>query len=178
SADTAPRRRCSLPPSVGFAADTSPLPLNTNICWPSRLKMAPVGYQPGGTKPLTTLRALLLTSATATALASAVDTISVCPSGESASELGVEVGGAFGNRLIEICSSASAEKVSKTQTEPLLPQATNSRLPSRDSNSAFGCSPVLNSSIRYSDGSIYTCTRALPHSDTYSRRPSAETTQL
>src|SRR6185503_9686654 len=149
SADTAPRSRSSAPPSVGLAADTSPLPLNTNICLPSRLKMAPVGYQPVGTKPFTKLRALLLTSTTATALVSPFETISVCPSGDSASELGVEVGGAFGNRLIEICSSASAENVSKTQTEPLLPQATNSRLPSRENKSAFGCSPVVYSSTRY-----------------------------
>ena len=121
---------------------------------PSLLKMAPVGYQPVGTNPLTMLRPPLLTSTTTTALLSAVDTISVWPSGESASELGVEVRGASGVRLIEICSSASPEKVSNTHTEALLPQATNRRLPSRDSTMALGCSPVVNSSRRIIDGSM------------------------
>src|SRR6186713_3235011 len=103
--ETAPCSRTSLRSSGGLGDDTSPLPLRMNICLPSLLKMAPVGYQPVGTNPLTKLRPPLLTSTTATALVSAVDTIRVRPSGESASELGVEVGGAFGNRFIEICSS-------------------------------------------------------------------------
>src|SRR6185295_8924178 len=178
SADTAPRSRSSAPPSVGLADDSSPLPLKTNICLPSRLKMAPVGYQPVGTKPVTKLRALLLTSTTATALVSAFDTSSVRSSGERASELGVEVGGAFGNRLIEFCSRASPENVSNTQTEALLPQATNRRLPSGESASAFGCPSVRYSSSRIIDGSMYTWTRAPPHSDTYRKRPSTDTTQL
>ena len=78
----------------------------------SRVKIAPVGYQPVGTKPLTMLRPPLLTSTTATALLSAVETISVLPSGESDREFGVAVPGAFGVRLIEICSIAMPEKVS------------------------------------------------------------------
>src|SRR5580765_3666107 len=114
--------------------------------------MAPVGYQPVGTKPLTKLRPPLLTSTIATALVSALDTISVWPSGDSESELGVA--GAAGVRLIEICSIASPAKVSYTQTAALLPQATNSRLPSRERTIALGCSPVLNSSRRIIDGSM------------------------
>ena len=110
------------------------------ICLPSRLKIAPVGYQPVGTKPFTTLRPPLLTSTTAMALESALETSSVCPSGDSASEFGVEVRGALGYRLIEICSIGWPEKVSNTQTDELLPQATKSRLPSCESTSAFGCS--------------------------------------
>src|SRR5262245_31650173 len=121
---------------------------------PSRLKMAPVGYQPVGTNPLTRLRPPLLTSTTATALMSALATSSVLPSGDSASEFGVDVVGAFGYRLIEICSSASPEKTSNTQTVALLAQATNSRLPSRDSTIALGCSAVPNSCSSVSDGSM------------------------
>ena len=80
----------------GSAAGVSPLPLSTKICLPSRLKIAPVGYQPVGMNPSTKLRPPLLTSTTATALLSALATSSVWPSGDSASELGVEVGGASG----------------------------------------------------------------------------------
>ena len=128
--------------------------------------MAPVGYQPVGRKPLTVLLAPLLTSTTATALLSAVETSSVWPSGDNDSALGVAVLGAFGVRLIDTCSSASPENVSNTHTEALLPQATNNRLPSRESTIAFGCSSVLNSSIGIIDGRRNTCTLAPPQSDT------------
>ena len=128
------------------AHGASPLPLRMKICWPSRLKIAPVGYQPVGMNPLTTLRAPLLTSTTATALLSALATSSVLPSGDSASELGVDVRGASGKRLIEICSMALPETVSNDQTDESPAQATNSRLPSLDSTSAFGCSSVGHSS--------------------------------
>ena len=63
------------------------------------------------------------TSITATALLSAFATSSVPPSGESASELGVPVRGASGNKLTEICSRALDVKVLYTQTVPALPQA-------------------------------------------------------
>jgi hypothetical protein len=58
-------------------------------------------------KPPTRLRTLLLTSVTPTALLSASATSNLFPSGEMASELGVEAGGEPGNRFKEICSMAS-----------------------------------------------------------------------
>src|SRR5712692_7458547 len=82
-----PSSRFSQLPFVG--ADARPLPLRMKICRPSRLKRAPVGYRPAGMKPETLLRALLLTSMTATALLSATATISFWPSGDNATELGV-----------------------------------------------------------------------------------------
>src|SRR6266576_260260 len=102
--------------------------------------MAPVGYHPVGMKPRTMLRALLPTSTIATSLSSAFDTSSVRPSDDSASELGVDVAGAFGDRLIEICSIASRDIVSCTHTVELFADATNRRPPSFDSTIAFGCS--------------------------------------
>ena len=91
--DTAPSSRVSIPPDSGFAADFKPLPLSTRMLRPSRVKSAPVGYQPVGMKPLTKLRAGFDTSMTATALTSALATTSVRPSGASATESGVDVGG-------------------------------------------------------------------------------------
>ena len=88
--------RRSIPELVGFGEGMSPFPLEIRICLPSFENTAAVGYQPVGMNPSTKLRAGLLTSMTATALMSAFATISVRPSGESATELGVAVGGAWG----------------------------------------------------------------------------------
>ena len=93
----------------------------------------------------------MLTSTTATLLLSAFETSSVFPSGDSPSEFGVDVGGACGNRFIEICSIASRENVSNTQTDDVLPDATKRRWPSADSVIAFGCSPVATRSIAVKD---------------------------
>src|SRR5207237_5547729 len=84
----------------------------------------------------------LPTSIQATLLVSALATRSVFPSGDSATEFGVDVGGCSGKRLVEICSIGSFENVSNTHTLPLLPHATNSRAPSGDNAIAFGCSAV------------------------------------
>src|SRR5439155_21425263 len=137
-ADTAPSSRLSSPLFARLGAGLRPFPFNTKICLPSRLNIAPVGYQPVGMKPCTKLSELLLISTTATVFVSAFATSSVCPSGENASELGVAVGGACGKRLIEICSMASHEPVSNTQTAAVLLDATNRRLPSGDNASALG----------------------------------------
>src|SRR5207247_2907308 len=133
SPDRAPVSRFSMSGLNGFDAGASPRPFNTKICLPSRLNIAPVGYHPVGMNPRTMLRAMLPTSTTATLLLSAFATSSVWPSGDSASEFGVAVGGASGDRLIEICSRASYENVSNTQTDELLLDATKRRLPSADS---------------------------------------------
>src|SRR3977135_3011798 len=137
--------RASLPPPWGLAADANPFPLRTNNCLPSRLKIAAVGYQPVGMKPSTKLRPPLLTSTTAIALVSPFATSNVRPAGDKARELGVEVAGAFGKRLIEISSIGSRENVLYTQTVPLLLHATNRRWPSRDNSMALGCSPAQSS---------------------------------
>src|SRR5205823_9160848 len=105
-----------MPPVSGFAALESPLPASIMIWRPSRVNTAPVGYQPVGMKPSTNARAELLTSIDATVLVSALATSSVRPSGETATEFGVEVGGCSGYRLVEICSIAKLEKVSNTHT--------------------------------------------------------------
>src|SRR5471030_1130021 len=115
-AETAPCSRLSMPLLAGLAAGASPRPLSTKIWLLSRLNIAPVGYQPVGMKPRTMLSALLLTSTSATSLLSAFETSSVRPSGDSASELGVAVGGAAGDRLIEIDSIESRDIVSYTHT--------------------------------------------------------------
>src|SRR4051812_28855071 len=94
--DTSPIRRISIPTPPVLTAEASPLPLMIRICLPSREKTAPVGYHPAGMKPSTKLRAPLLTSTTATALLSALAMSSVRPSGDSATEFGVDVGGASG----------------------------------------------------------------------------------
>src|SRR2546427_6060949 len=131
-----------MPPLSGLAADDSPLPLRIRIGRQSRVNTAPVGYHPVGMKPFTRLRPPLLMSMTVTVFVSAFATSSIRPSGDTATELGVEVGGASGKRLVEICSMASPENVSSTHTAELLPHATNNRLPSTESAIAFGCSPV------------------------------------
>src|ERR1700680_3071454 len=53
TADTQPESRLSRLPFPGFAAEARPLPLRTQICLPSRLYTALVGYQPVGMKPST-----------------------------------------------------------------------------------------------------------------------------
>ena len=90
----------------------------------------------------------------------------------------MDVGGACGYRLVETCSIGSHENVSNTQTAALLPQATNSRLPSLESGIAFGCSPVGSSSIGSSESAVNPITRAPPHSETYTVLPSGETTHV
>src|SRR6266850_4840249 len=140
--ETTPTMRRSMPLLVRFDAGAMPLPLRIRICLPSLVNTAEVGYQPVGMNPSTKLRAGLPTSTTATALLSALATISVRPSGDNATELGVAVGGACGYKLVEICSSGSPVNVSYTHTAALLAQATNSRLPSLEIAIAFGCSPA------------------------------------
>jgi len=66
----------------------------------------------------------------------------------------VDVGGACGYRLVEICSTASHENVSNTQTDALLPAATKSRLPSLENSIAFGCSPVCSSTTGNSESVV------------------------
>src|SRR3954469_10866840 len=149
--ETNPISRDSIPLPLVLTAEPRPLPLMMRICLPSRENTAPVGYHPVGMKPSTLLRAPLLMSTTATALLSALATSRVRPSGEIATEFGVDVGGASGYRFEEICSIASREKVSNTHTAALLPQDTNRRRPSFDSVIAFGCSPAGNSSISVSE---------------------------
>src|SRR2546423_9507341 len=105
-----------MPPVNGFADEDNPFPERISTCRASRVKIAPVGYQPVGMKPSTNDRAGLLTSIHAALLVSALATSSVRPSGESATASGVEVGGCSGNRLVEICSIASFENVSNTPT--------------------------------------------------------------
>src|SRR4051812_7151070 len=95
----------------GITPVPGPLPLRMKIRFPSRLKSAPVGYQPVGMKPSTLLRTLLLTSTTSTALLSASATSSFCPSGDNATEFGVDVAGADGYMLVEICSIAVNDTV-------------------------------------------------------------------
>ncbi len=85
-----------MPPLNGFAALDIPLPERIMICRPSRVNTAPVGYQPVGMKPSTNARAELLTSIDATVFVSAFATSSVRPSGDSATEFGVDVGGCSG----------------------------------------------------------------------------------
>src|SRR5258708_10210615 len=155
--DTKPSSRLSMPPVNGFAEGVSPLPLRIRIWRPSRVNVAPVGYQAVGMKPSTTLRDGLPTSTTATELVSALATTSVRPSGESDTEFGVDVSGASGYRLVEICSSASYENVLNTHTHALLPHATYSRRPSAHSAIALGCSPVLSSSRRDRASAVDIC---------------------
>src|SRR5713226_5858181 len=153
--DTSPRSRFSMPPVSGLGATgINPLPLRTRISLPSRENTAPVGYHPTGMKPSKKLLAPLLMSTTATALISAFATSIDRPSGEIATELGVDVGGASGNRFVEICSIGSPENVSSTQTAALLPHATNSRLASADSAMALGCSPVIIMLTGISDSAV------------------------
>ena len=155
--DTAPRSRLSMPPVSGLAATgVKPLPSRMRICLPSREYTAPVGYHPDGMKPSKKLFAPLLMSTTATALISAFATSIDRPSGEIATELGVDVGGASANRFVEICSIASPENVSNTQTAALPPHATNSRLPSADSAMALGWSPAIISLTSSSESAVYT----------------------
>src|SRR5262249_62334208 len=80
----------------GLAEETSPLAERTKTRRPSPLKAAAVGYQPVGRNPATRLPPAASTRATATVLLSALATRRVAPSGESATLLGVEPGGADG----------------------------------------------------------------------------------
>src|SRR5450759_3537095 len=73
---------------------------------------------------------------------------------------------------------ASPENVSSTQTAALLPHATNSRFASFDSAIAFGCSPVASSISSTSESAVYICTVDPPHNDTYTDRPSGDTTTV
>src|SRR6185503_2476512 len=126
----------------GFASPVSPLPSSTNRRLPSRSKRTPVGYQPTGIQPCTSVAPGRDTSATVTVLLSALAIASVRPSGDSASAFGVEPTGASGPSATPICSQESCSVTSPTQTALVLAQATNSRDPSRVSAIALGCSPT------------------------------------
>src|ERR1700722_5207496 len=132
---------------TGFVEGVIPFPLRMKICVPSRLKIAAVGYQPVGMKPLTNAWMGLLMSMSAIALLSPFATRSVLPSGEIDRESGVAVGGAFGKRLVEICSIGSLVIVLKDHTDDAPAHATNRRLPSGESTIAFGRSPVVSSLV-------------------------------
>ena len=131
----------------GLGSDASPLPLSTRIRLPSGANSTPVGYQPVGMKPSTSLRPGVSTSTTATVLLSAFATSSVPPSGDSASAFGVLPTGAFGYSATEICSFAVPDARSTTHTALVFAQATNSRLPSAERSIAFGCPPTSNSAV-------------------------------
>ena len=96
--------------------------------------MTDVGYQPTGTHPSTLLRSPgFVTSTTATVLLSALATSSLVPSGDRARLFGVVPTGALGYNATEICSFAERDARSTTHTAFVFAQATNSRLPSFDS---------------------------------------------
>src|SRR5262245_40758112 len=80
----------------GFAAEVRPLPLRISSRDPSRVKATLVGYQPVGMNSSTSLAPGFLTLMTAAVLLSALATISVLPSGERASALGVVPAGESG----------------------------------------------------------------------------------
>src|SRR5512136_287528 len=80
----------------GLACGESPLPFSTRKLAASFATATAVGYQPTGTKPLTSAFPGFAMSATATVLLSAHAISSVLPSGETARAFGVEPGGAFG----------------------------------------------------------------------------------
>src|SRR5215207_9119050 len=126
----------------GFAAPVSPLPLSTNMRDASRSNSTPVGYQPTGIHPRTTVAFGVETSATVTVLLSALATSSVRPSGESARPLGVEPTGAWIPSATEICSEGVRLARSTAHTALVFAQATNRRAPSRLSAIALGCSPT------------------------------------
>src|SRR5262245_25943359 len=158
----------------GFGAPPRPFPLRTNIRDPSRSKMTPVGYQPTGIHPLTTLLRGVETSATVSVLLSAFATSSVRPSGDSATAFGVEPAGASRPSATEICSVALFVAVSTTHTAFVFAQATNSRLPSFESAIAFGCSPTVTSPFTASDQGSSISTFAPPHTETKSVWPSGD----
>src|SRR5215475_5547372 len=94
---------------------------------PRALNATPVGYQPVGINPATRPAPGFDTSTTATLLLSAFATSSLLPSGESASALGVDPGGACGNNATEICSTAFISHGSIAYTAFVFAQATNNR---------------------------------------------------
>src|SRR5579871_1752634 len=174
-AEMLPTSRVSMPPLVMFGADVCPLPFSTRICLPSRVNTAPVGYHPVGTKPLTNACVELLTSTTATAFRSAFETTSVEPSGDSASEFGVDVGGSSGYRPTAICSIGWKTCVSNDQTESWLAHATKRRRPSFDSVIAFGCASVSSDVTNPRVSLVNTSTLVPPQIETNTYLPSAET---
>src|SRR5689334_1422515 len=90
----------------GLGDEVSPLPLSTKIWRPSRLNIAPVGYQPVGMKPSTSLWPGVATSITATVLLSALATSRRLSSGDRLTEFGVDPGGALADIDTLICSTA------------------------------------------------------------------------
>ena len=151
------------------------MPERTRIRFPSRENATPVGYQPVGIEPRETARPGLATSTAATVLLSALATSSIRPSADSASAFGVEPGGACGKSDVPICSSARREATSIAQTAFVLAHATKRREPSGDSAIAPGCSPVATSPRGSSVSGSKSSTRAPPHDETKSVRPSRET---
>src|SRR2546430_10097696 len=109
---------------------------------PSRLNIAPVGYQPVGMKPSAWLAPVFDTSTIAMVLLSAFATSSRVSSGERLTWFGVDPGGAFGNNAIEICSTDRRAATSMAQTALVFAHATNKRFPSFVMAIAFGCSPT------------------------------------
>src|SRR5215203_4348247 len=126
----------------GLAPPARPFPSSTNSRDPSRSNSTPVGYQPTGIHPCTTLRPGSEMLASVTVLLSALATSSVLPSGEIESAFGVEPTGACTPRATEICSAGMLRARSTTQTALVLAQATNRREPSEVTAIALGCSPT------------------------------------
>ena len=124
-----------------------------------------VGYQPVGTKPWKRLSPGRVTSTTASVLLSAFATSSVRPSGDRASALGVDPGGALGESAMPIRSVTRREARSTAQTAFVFAQATNSVRPSFDSTIAFGCSPTGTSAITASVRGSSARTRAPPQTE-------------
>src|SRR5262245_37347371 len=93
--DPSPRRASGVGPSL-FAKEVDPFPLVTQSVLPSRLTRTLVGYQPVGMNPSGVECAGSLTFTIARSLVLALATKRMDPSGESASEFGVQPDGAFG----------------------------------------------------------------------------------
>ena len=150
----------------GLATGVRPLPESTSTFSASRSYATPVGYQPVGMKPRKRLSPGSATSTTATVLLSAFATSSVWPSGESASALGVEPGGALGESATPIRSTVWRVARSTTETALVLAQATKSRRASLEKAIAFGCSPTAISASGASVFGSSTSTFAPPQTET------------
>src|SRR5689334_8330204 len=148
--------------------------------------MSDDGYQPAGIRPASlSVPVAVATPAvsadrsnTATAFASASAANRRVPSAESASAFGVAPspgpdGGGSSNR-----ATTFRDFVSTTATWSVLPDATNSRLPSRFNSSADGCraTGMRPESRSWPSGARVNAETVLPpHADTYTV-PSASTT--
>ena len=157
----------------GSATTSGPCRSGHRCGEPSLLNITPVGYQPVGMNPSTSLRAGVLDIDDRHGVVVGVgDQQGLAVGRQAAGRSASSPAARSGTARRAICSRAVRAATSTTHTALVLAHATNRRCPSFENTIALGCSPTTTSPVFSSVAALKASTLAPPHTDTYTVLPS------